>query len=62
MGPATVVVTLIIGLCLITGGLALRSSRRTRRRAGVCVSCGQRNPSNAKFCARCGQPLENVKT
>ena len=60
MGPATVVVALLIGLCLIVGGLVLSSARARRRRGDLCPACGKSNRPSAKYCAHCGHPLRNA--
>jgi hypothetical protein len=57
MGPATFVVTLIVGVCLVVGALVLGTSRCRRARKGACPACGQRNASNARYCAQCGHKL-----
>jgi hypothetical protein len=63
MGPATFVVTLIVGICLVVGALVLASTRqRRRRRVNTCPSCGRRNPSNAQYCAGCGHTLSGSET
>ena len=62
MGPATFVVTMIIGVCLVVGALVLGSSRCRRAAAetDTCPSCDKRNPSRAKFCAQCGHELSDT--
>ena len=62
MGPATFVVTLIIGLCLVVGALALGSARRSRKSTARCESCGRKNPPKASFCAGCGHELQKDDT
>lgn len=62
MGPATIVVTLIVGVFLVLGALVFSLGRQQRRtHARVCSSCGERNPSSARFCARCGHALNDGK-
>ena len=55
MGPATLVIFLLIGVLLIAGVLiVLAGSRRKKVR---CAACGRVNRRRARYCAACAKPL-----
>lgn len=61
-GPATFVVLLIIGLALVAGVLILRTEQRGPGGGGSgreCPACGHRNPAAARYCGRCGAPVQD---
>ena len=64
-GPATFVVLLVVGLLILVGALLLGRSSADPQEARddhSCQECGQVNPANAKFCARCGRELQGENT
>jgi len=59
-GPATFVVLLIVGVAILLGALLLGRSGEPEQEpeaGGGCPQCGQVNPPQARYCARCGQEL-----
>ena len=64
-GPATFVVLLVAGVLLVLGALLLGGSNRKRKRRMIndrntCAGCGHHNPDNARFCAKCGDNLQET--
>lgn len=62
-GPATFVVLLIVGLLILLGALLLGRSRGDPEEPHTgdgCPKCGHRNPTNARYCARCGHELREI--
>jgi hypothetical protein len=59
MGPATLVVLLLVGMLVVAGVLIANAGakkRRVRRRCPV-ADCGHLNDPGARFCAHCGKEL-----
>jgi len=56
MGPATVVVFLIVGVLFLLGVLIINAGKGGRRPGPTCAS-GHTNPPGARYCARCGKKL-----
>ncbi len=55
MGPATLVIFLLIGAMLIAGVLIVLAGRG--REEVRCAACGRVNRRRAHYCAACAKPL-----
>lgn len=62
MGPATLTVTLIVGLLIVFGALMLRVRKGQPRRVCPDAACAHKNRPRAKYCSRCGQALRESET
>lgn len=63
IGPITMTAFLVAAAMIVIGGLLVRSARRQNGGvwgSAVCPGggCRFRNKRGARFCARCGRPLD----
>lgn len=59
-GPMTLIVALFLGVLLAAGLWLLRNAFQSPKADGsrVCSFCKNSNRAEARYCARCGEPLD----
>lgn len=60
LGPMTLIVAVVLGVCLVAGILILARAHRADSAAEPkrCPRCQYANPRRAQYCAGCGQKLD----
>ncbi len=59
MGPATIVVLLIVGVLFLLAVLIINAGKGGRRPGPTCAS-GHTNRPGARYCAHCGNKLSDA--
>jgi len=61
-GPMTLIVVVTAAVVFVAGLWLFRCASRSSESDGalLCASCKNRNRIGARFCARCGKPLDSA--